>query len=102
MIMTAAPNKSPKRTRNATSVIGPTSRSAISIHKNEDPQMAPNVRKTAQCFVFNLTPLFLLLKFYLTDCHNCYPILAHLTEDRSVPLRFLSSSTPYGGLLVSR
>src|SRR5215216_1284436 len=50
--MTTSPNKRPKRTRNATSVIGPTSCTASLIHMKEELQMAPSNRKTNQCFGF--------------------------------------------------
>src|SRR5215213_8897296 len=63
MRMTATPNKSPKRTRKATSVIGPTSCTAILIHINEELQIAPSNRKTNQCFGFNGDSL--LIRFWL-------------------------------------
>ena len=56
MKMTAAPNKNPKKTRNATRVMGPTSRSASSTHIKDELQIKPSVIKTIQCFVFKVTP----------------------------------------------
>src|SRR6266545_727210 len=52
MEMTTTQKKSPNKARKATSVIGPTSCTAILIHMNEELQMAPNNRNTIQCFVF--------------------------------------------------
>src|ERR1041384_5979557 len=50
--MTATPNKSPKRVRKATSVIGPTSCTAILIHMKEELQIAPSKRNANQCLGF--------------------------------------------------
>src|SRR5215207_7466 len=57
MMMTATPNKSPKRTRKATSVIGPISCTAILIHMNEELQIAPSKIKTSQCLGFKTLSL---------------------------------------------
>ena len=47
--MTAIPNRSPNRTRKATSVIGPISWTAILIHKKEELQIPPSRMNTNQC-----------------------------------------------------
>ena len=53
MKITTTPNKRPNEARNATSVIGPISWTAILIHIKEELQIAPNKRKINQCLVFN-------------------------------------------------
>jgi len=42
---------SPNKMRNATSVNGPVSATAILIHKNEEPHTKPNNPNTAHCFM---------------------------------------------------
>src|SRR5512138_2580504 len=52
--MTATQKRSPKRVRKATSVIGPTSCTAILIHMNEELQIAPSNINTNQCLGFTV------------------------------------------------
>jgi hypothetical protein len=52
MKITAMPNNSPNKARNATSVIGPISCTAILIHIKEELQIAPSKIKTSQCLNF--------------------------------------------------
>src|SRR5512143_2768352 len=52
--ITAMPKSSPKSVRKATSVMGPTSCTAILIHIKEELQIAPNKRNTNQCLGFTV------------------------------------------------